>query len=369
MTAMEMLSSFRACHVAVLSLACLPRPLLDRFRSSRELLEFSLLNVCNELLASGQLGIAFKHQQKEDEIVLFLWPDQRPVDTVVNEIHESIRSLYQVRLAFGVGSARPFPHQLRPSYLEASDLLAECNLLDDRRVCVHGTNPPAPQPRLYFRDWEERIGIAVKHAGNDRITTVVDDWLDAVQRAKSVTINHLRKWEKEIEIVLAQLEDGLPENHRPKLKHLRIDPLSMIRVHEGRLEASELKDALLARLIDLSDGFRRTEESGRKNSVVDEIARFIRDNYNRELTLQEIAEHFFLSREYVCRRFKQETGENLIDFLSRVRIEKAKELLVNPNLKIVDISQTVGYQDEKYFSKVFKKLEGVSPNEYRRWNG
>jgi two-component system response regulator YesN len=51
---------------------------------------------------------------------------------------------------------------------------------------------------------------------------------------------------------------------------------------------------------------------------------------------------------------------------SRVRIDKAKELLANPNLKIVDISQAVGYQDEKYFSKVFKKLEGVSPNEYRK---
>ena len=356
------------CHVAVLSLACLPQPLLDRFQSSRELLDFALLNICNELLAFGQLGIAFKHQQKEDEIVLLLWADQMPVDTVVHEIHESIRMLYHVRLAFGVGSARPFPHQLKASYLEASDLLAERGLLDNRWICVHGTDAPVSQPRLYFRDWEERIGIAVKHSGKDRIEAAVDDWLDAVQRTTSVTISHLRQWEKEIEIVLTQLEDNLPEQHRPKLKHHRIDPLSLVRVHEGRLAAAGLKDALLARLFDLSDCYRRAKESSRKNSVVDEIARFVRDNYNRELTLQEIAEHFFLSREYVCRRFKQDTGENLIDYLSRLRIGKAKELLANPHLKIVDISQAVGYQDGKYFSKVFKKLEGVSPNEYRRLN-
>lgn len=56
----------------------------------------------------------------------------------------------------------------------------------------------------------------------------------------------------------------------------------------------------------------------------------------------------------------------LSDFLGRIRIEKAKTLLLNPQIRIAQIAEMVGYQDEKYFSKVFKKMEGFTPNEYRK---
>jgi len=84
------------------------------------------------------------------------------------------------------------------------------------------------------------------------------------------------------------------------------------------------------------------------------------------MTLQHISDRFYLSREYISRRFKQEFGENISDYIARVRIEKAKQLLLSPNLRIAQIAEIIGYQDEKYFSKVFKKMVGQSPNEYRK---
>ncbi|MDF2713744.1 MAG: response regulator containing CheY-like receiver domain and AraC-type DNA-binding domain, partial [Paenibacillus sp.] len=78
------------------------------------------------------------------------------------------------------------------------------------------------------------------------------------------------------------------------------------------------------------------------------------------------AAHFYLSREYVSRRFKQEFGETISDFMLRHRMERAKTLLLNPSLKIVQIAHMTGYEDEKYFSKVFKKAFGQSPAEYRK---
>jgi two-component system response regulator YesN len=81
--------------------------------------------------------------------------------------------------------------------------------------------------------------------------------------------------------------------------------------------------------------------------------------------MQNIAERFFLSREYISRKFKQQFQENLSDYIERLRMDKAKLLLMNPQYRIVHIAELVGYKDEKYFSKVFKKLEGISPNVYR----
>ncbi|WP_078549640.1 response regulator transcription factor [Litchfieldia alkalitelluris] len=101
-----------------------------------------------------------------------------------------------------------------------------------------------------------------------------------------------------------------------------------------------------------------------KNSMYD-IEQFLIANYKQDITLQEIADQFYLSREYISRRFKQEYKETITDYVTRIRLEKAKELLCNPHLKIYEIAYHIGYHNEKYFSKVFKKLIGITPNEYR----
>ncbi|KAF0815673.1 MULTISPECIES: response regulator transcription factor [unclassified Cytobacillus] len=108
-----------------------------------------------------------------------------------------------------------------------------------------------------------------------------------------------------------------------------------------------------------------TQEQNRELNVIQQIEQFLLESYNKDINLQEIADRFYLSREYISRKFKQEYQATITDFITNVRISKAKELLLNPKLKIYEIAFQVGYQDEKYFSKVFKKTEGISPNEYR----
>ena len=106
--------------------------------------------------------------------------------------------------------------------------------------------------------------------------------------------------------------------------------------------------------------------NGKEEPVIYRIEKYIRCHYQQDLSLAVIAERFFLSREYISRRFKLEFGENLSDYIGRVRIEQAKLLLANPHIRIAQVASMVGYADEKYFSKVFKKLCGQSPNDYRR---
>lgn len=100
--------------------------------------------------------------------------------------------------------------------------------------------------------------------------------------------------------------------------------------------------------------------------VMEDIAAYIREHYREDLTLQDLADRFFLSREYISRRFKREFGENVFDYLADVRLERAKRLLRDSDMTVVRIAELVGYQDEKYFSRVFKKTTGCSPNEFRR---
>ena len=97
---------------------------------------------------------------------------------------------------------------------------------------------------------------------------------------------------------------------------------------------------------------------------------YIRRNYaDPELSLDEIAEYVHLNTSYLCTAFKQETGNTIKNFITDIRIEAAKKQLDAGNGKIYEIGTSVGYQSSQYFSQVFYKKVGVSPNDYRRYGG
>lgn len=92
---------------------------------------------------------------------------------------------------------------------------------------------------------------------------------------------------------------------------------------------------------------------------------YIKEEYASDLTLTLIAERLFVNPNYLSSLFKSETGITFTHHLTRVRMDKAKELLKETNLKIYEICSDVGYSDQAHFSRVFKSLEGIGPYDYR----
>ena len=104
------------------------------------------------------------------------------------------------------------------------------------------------------------------------------------------------------------------------------------------------------------------------NSELPAIARakeFIKQNQAEDLSLSQVAKAVNISSFYFCKMFKKATGINFTEYVSRVRVEKAKNLLLNPNLRISEIAYEVGFQSLTHFNRVFKKISGQSPTEYR----
>jgi AraC-like DNA-binding protein len=99
--------------------------------------------------------------------------------------------------------------------------------------------------------------------------------------------------------------------------------------------------------------------------VVSRAKEFIRQNQTEDLSLTKVAKAVNTSSFYFCKLFKKSTGLNFTDYVSRVRIEKAKNLLLNPNLRISEIAYEIGFQSLTHFNRVFKKIIGQSPTEYR----
>lgn len=101
------------------------------------------------------------------------------------------------------------------------------------------------------------------------------------------------------------------------------------------------------------------------NEIIKKAIRYISQNFSRNLTLDEVADHVHLNPAYFSTLFKQSTGSSFKEYLNMVRIEESKRLLSNTDSSIIDISLATGFEDQSYFSKVFKKYTGLTPKQYR----
>jgi AraC-like DNA-binding protein len=99
--------------------------------------------------------------------------------------------------------------------------------------------------------------------------------------------------------------------------------------------------------------------------VITKAKAYIQEHFCEDLRLGEVAKACSTSTFYFCKIFKKAAGINFTDYLSRVRIEKAKNLLLNPNLRVSEIAFEVGFQSLTHFNRVFKRILGQSPTEYR----
>lgn len=108
-------------------------------------------------------------------------------------------------------------------------------------------------------------------------------------------------------------------------------------------------------------------ESYSKSYAVKRIINYLNENYEHKISLEQIAHNMYLSPVYISKIFKEETGESPINYLIKIRLEKARDILIHSDSRsIKNIANSVGYDDVYHFSKLFKKYYGVAPLYYKR---
>lgn len=103
----------------------------------------------------------------------------------------------------------------------------------------------------------------------------------------------------------------------------------------------------------------------KNNEIIKKAIRYISRNFASPLTLEEVAGEVHLNPAYFSTMFKQSTGSSFKEYLNMVRIEESKRLLSNTDYSVIDIAVATGFEDQSYFSKVFKKYTGLTPKQYR----
>jgi AraC-like DNA-binding protein len=145
---------------------------------------------------------------------------------------------------------------------------------------------------------------------------------------------------------------------------LLFDEIHTLSKRRGSTIAFRRKILFQELLLTLIQDFHAQSISKDSRQVIEETIDFIGHHYHHAITLTDLAKMAGLSNSHYSRLFKKNTGYSPIEYLTHLRIDRAKELLAHSDIRVKEVSQNVGYEDELYFSRLFKKIVGVSPSQF-----
>ena len=185
------------------------------------------------------------------------------------------------------------------------------------------------------------------------------DFRFAQEGVKQGAIDYLLKPTKPSDIIAA-LEKAQKILDEREQNQLKIEEF-----HQKCMEIEELRRAVEA--VAPAEQRRPAEKNPyRYRKEIERAVSYIEKNYVEDLSLKQVSEVVFMNPSYFCDLFKRQVGLSFLEYLTKLRIDKAKRLLVERiELKSYEVAGLVGYKDPKYFTQIFKKLVGATPTEYR----
>lgn len=213
-----------------------------------------------------------------------------------------------------------------------------------------------------FEDGAEALDYIMKHRPDVVITDIRMPRMDGIELARRLKQLQLRTHV----IVLSAYSDF---SYAQSL--IRYGGYGYLLKPLDEEELEVMLDELSLKLKDreLLEMANRTDDEAKlasaNESIVERAKAYAQQHLHEPISLDAVAEGIHLSKNYFCNVFKSETGLTFWDYLTQIRIDKAKELLLT-DMKTYEIAYTVGYENASYLSKVFKKAYGMTPTEYRK---
>lgn len=274
---------------------------------------------------------------------------------VCRELARKLRKVTDISFRIGIGSIRKLSESM-DSYEEALKALNRSTgsvaHVDDLPVqCKYDEEYPIELEReLFDRLRSGRVEECERTAGE------YFDWMLDNYDEKDLSVRL-----KTLEFVLwaeheAYVNGGLTYHFSERENYLPM----VVNAEKN----SDLKGWFVSKFGDACRNFSNSKDE-HENQLIGRALKYIQENFQKDLSLDEVSRQLDISPYYFSKLFKEETGSNFVECVTNLRMERAKQLLTEENLSMKEICAQVGYSDPNYFSRIFKKNAGVTPTEYR----
>lgn len=331
------------------------------------LLKQALRAVVMEISESSPFRVWPEWVSRHQLAVLYFYEDGTEQDESVIRLCEQLRTWVEQHLSFtvtvGIGNRISRIEDTSESYKNALRALHYKSSIGMNRLILPNDLVSKPQGEIFMQlhiiravcqsfrsgdsDWEGRFHELCNTLDANMFSH--EDLLNMLH----YLIYHLHK---------EMLE--LPEEHREIWETAAYPKLQLILEREET--AAEIYAEFFRVLYDASAQIRELRESKNSYNLIRSVKEYIGEHFmNPDLSLSHLSDEFGLNSSYLSRLFKEAFGVNFVDYLTRIRIEKAEELLQNTEKAVQDVAVAVGYTNARTFIRVFKKLKGSTPGSFR----
>jgi len=324
------------------------------FSNDEKLMIFALRNVCMEVIsASVMKGYVTLQMDEEMRMTLVLWGKAYASMMVLKNIELALQNLYSLDTVVGVSNSRLFPSYMPLALEEAKEGLMSLDLMSKNpgiRVYTCHT-----EKFIYQLDHRQVLKY-IEYNNEDYLKEHIRDLVREITDLNIMTLRELIAIRMEMQRVLSYCSS-----------QLSVESAEMSQMEQywfnPRIPEYLCREFIYQTRVLLKSWKRKNKQA---QDLMAAIRDYIDSHYSAYLSLEVLSTEFGMSREHISRKFKQRLNRTVNNYITEVRMKEAKALLQGTELSIKDLAIQMGYEDEKYFSKVFKKTYGMTPAGFRK---
>jgi len=350
-------SGSRPFYLSQIKISRYEQVLAENKYKSEKLLMYSVANVLQEIIRKHGRGELIEL----DNGCFALFTAWEP-SSVLQEMRESIKHYLHLDLCQGV-SDPCHDEELIHQAFEQAELAVDASFYEGAgRVYAYSQVSHREAEAEALSVPYERMNRLIDHREYAGLQDLVSEWLQSIGEKRYWTSERIKESAIQLVNYLAVLLTGHKGDIYSIPSYQGHYPHHAIRTAETLEEMSHWIESWIPFYID----YLKDHAQLRLRPEIQSVIRLIRERYDTALKVSDLARELGFNEAYLSTLFKKETGETIMDLIIRLRMEKARSLLKEPGVKVYEVSEAVGYSDANYFSKLFKKIEGILPQEYHK---
>ncbi|WP_424766434.1 response regulator transcription factor [Paenibacillus sp. sgz302251] len=318
------------------------------------------LNVLDSMITDVMAAERSIHRlYNQDEIImLFAGLEFNTVSHILLHITQEIKDKLNIDIQWGIGGNKPYADNIHLSYIQSKEAGNHAVFVGERMSTIYDV--------IYTKN--EKLDISYPPLiealtapdGREQTKVFMDDFIERALANKigpDLLIYHCTEIINYVSNYFKQLYSVPPEE---LYQHNYACIKQLNHVKSARSMGNATYDCLENMVDFLNDRMKDY-----KDKIISQIKEYVNDNIHKSISAADIAKVINFNPSYISNFFKKKTGVTLSDYITEIKIEKAKTLLSGSVLKINKIAEEVGYDDQRYFCLVFKKHSGITPSQFR----